>query len=139
MILVDTNVVSEAMRLMPEPKVIDWIDSQVIETLYLSTVSLAELLLGVAALPEGRRKHGLAKSLNEQTALLFGERILPFTAEAAHAYAQVVTRTSRIGRPIGLADAQIAAIATVRGFTVATRDTAPFEAAGLRVFNPWTS
>jgi predicted nucleic acid-binding protein len=139
MILVDTNVVSETMRATPERKVIEWVDSQAIETLYLSAISLAELLLGVAALPEGRRKVGLTRSLNEQTALLFKERILAFDNAAAHAYAEVVTSSTRRGRPIGLADAQIAAIATVYRLAVATRDVGPFEAAGLRVINPWTA
>ena len=139
MILVDTNIVSETMRATPERKVVDWVDAQAIETLYLSAVSLAELLLGIAALPEGRRKVGLSKALTEQTALLFGERILAFNGAAAHAYAQLVTRASRTGRPIGWADAQIAATATIHNFAVATRDTAPFTAAGLPVIDPWTA
>jgi predicted nucleic acid-binding protein len=139
MILIDTNVVSETMRAAPERMVIDWLDSQAIGTLCLSAVSLAELLCGIAELPEGRRKAGLGKVLNEQVELLFGQRILAFDASAAHGYATAVTRARRAGRPIGLVDAQIAAIAAAHGFAVATRDTTPFEAAGIRVFNPWTS
>jgi predicted nucleic acid-binding protein len=138
MILVDTNVVSETMRLTPERKVIDWVDEQAIETLYLSAVSLAELLLGIATLPEGRRKAGLGNALTEQTALLFGDRVLSFNAAAAQNYAIAVSRARSAGRAIGVADGQIAAIAMTHDLTVATRDTTPFEAAGLRVVDPWS-
>jgi len=137
MILVDTNVVSETMRSAPEPKVIVWLDAQAAETLYLSTVSLAELLFGVAVLPEGRRKIALGLDLIQKAALLFGERILPFDVEAAKAYATLMSRAERSGRRIGVADGEIAAIAVTHRFAVATRDTAPFEAAGIDVIDPW--
>ena len=137
MILVDTNVVSETMRHLPEPRVIDWLDAQAAETLYLSTVSLAELLFGVTVLPEGCRRIALGLALVEKAALLFDERMLPFDVEAAKAYATVMSRCQRAGRRIGTADGQIAAIATVHGFAVATRDAALFEAAGTKVINPW--
>ena len=137
MILVDTNVVSETMRLAPEQKVVDWLDAQVAETLYLTTVSLAELLFGVAVLPEGKRKVSLGFTLVEKAALLFGERVLPFDIEAAKAYAAVMSRCQRAGRRMGTADAQIAAIAAIRGLKVATRDTVSFQAAGLKVVDPW--
>lgn len=137
MILVDTNVVSETMRSAPEPNVIAWLDAQAVETLYLSTVSLAELLFGVAVLPEGRRKVALGLSLVEKAALLFAERILPFDVDAAKAYATVVSRARRAGREIGVADGQIAAVAAVHRLAVATRDTGPFEAAGIAIIDPW--
>jgi toxin FitB len=137
MILVDTNVVSETMRLAPEPKVIDWLDAQAAETLYLSTVSLAELLFSVAVLPEGRRKIALGLALVEKAALLFGERVLPFDIDAAKAYAAVMSRCQRAGRRVGTADGQIAAIASTHRLAVATRDAAPFEAAGVKVIDPW--
>ena len=138
MILVDTNVISETMRATPEPRVVDWLDSQAAETLYVSTVSLAELLLGIAILPDGRRKVALGLVLGEQAALLFGDRVLPFDAGAARADAVVVARARRAGRPIGVADGQIAATAAAHDFSVATRDTAPFSAAGVRIIDPWT-
>ncbi len=139
MILLDTNVVSEPLRPRPDQKVLAWLDAQAAEGLYLSTVSLAELLLGIESLPLGKRRKTLAAGLHEQIIALFGERIAPFDLAAAEAYAQIVTRARRHGHPIAVADAQIAAIAASRQFTVATRDEAPFLAAGLPVINPWTA
>jgi toxin FitB len=137
MILVDTNVVSEMMRHAPEPRVVAWLDDQSAETLFLSTVSLAELLLGIAVLPQGRRKMELGQSLALQLAGLFGPRLLPFDADAAEAYSRVVTKALAAGRPMGFADGQIAAVAAAHRLAVATRDTAPFEAGGVTVVNPW--
>ena len=139
MILLDTNVVSEPMRPNPDPKVLAWLDAQAAESLYISTVSLAELLLGIESLPTGKRRKALAHTLHEQVLALFGKRIVPFDLGAAETYAQIVTRARRRGHPIAVADAQIAAIAASRQFTVATRDEAPFHAAGVPVINPWTA
>jgi predicted nucleic acid-binding protein len=137
MIVLDTNVVSEPMRLAGNPTVRAWLDRQVAETLYLTATSLAELLVGIEVLPSGKRKEGLAAALADLMATLFGSRILPFDQQAAAAYAPIVSRTRASGTSISVADGQIAAIASVCGFTVATRDTAPFLAAGLPVINPW--
>jgi toxin FitB len=136
-IILDTNVVSEPMKADSDPGVQFWLDEQIAETLYLTSVSLSELLLGVDMLPEGKRKVGLAAGLNELLAALFGTRILPFDQRAATMYATRVSQARAIGRTISMADGQIAAIAAVHGFTVATRDTAPFLAAGVPVVNPW--
>jgi hypothetical protein len=137
MILVDTNVVSETMRLSPDPKVVAWLDAQASETLHLSAVSLAELLLGIAVMPDGKRKAELGLSFGGQALALFGQRVLAFDKVAAMAYASVISRARAAGRPIGMADGQIAAVAMAHGLIVATRDTVPFEAAGLTVINPW--
>ena len=139
MILLDTNVVSEPMRPKPDQKVLAWLDAQAAESLYVATVSLAELLLGIESLPAGKRRKALAAALHEQVIALFGERIVTFDLGAAETYAQIVTRARRHGHPIAVADAQIAAIAASRQFTVATRDEAPFQAAGVPVINPWTA
>jgi predicted nucleic acid-binding protein len=114
-----------------------WLDDQLAETLYLTSISLSELLLGVEVLPDGKRKVGLAAALSELLATVFGARVLPFDQRAATMYAGRVSRARAAGRPISMADGQIAAIAAVHGFTVATRDTAPFVAAGVPVVNPW--
>src|SRR5438094_6616236 len=90
MILLDTNVVSEPMRQRPDRRVQDWLDAQAIETLYLSTISLSELLLGIETLPAGRRRRALAGSLGERIAGLFGDRIIAFDVAAAEAYVRVV-------------------------------------------------
>ncbi len=138
MILLDTNVVSETMRATPEPRVVAWLDAQLAETLHLSAISLAELLLGIAVLPDGKRKVQLGLQLTTRATALFGERVLPFDADAASAYAEVVSGARAGGRAIGVADGQIAAIAAARRLIVATRDVTPFEAAGVPVVNPWT-
>jgi predicted nucleic acid-binding protein len=139
MIVLDTNVVSEPLKLAGEPAVLAWLDQQNIETLFLTTISLAELRYGVAALPDGRRKDGLGKALESRIVALFETRLLPFDAAAADAYALIRARAKTAGKAIGAADGYIAATAAAHGFTIATRDTAPFEAAGLPVINPWTA
>jgi toxin FitB len=138
MILLDTNVVSEPMRAHPDPRVAAWLDIQATETLYLSTISLAKLLLGIESLPAGKRRRALATTLGDQIASLFGNRILPFNIAAAEAYAQIVTHALRRGRAISVTDGQIAGIATSCNLSVATRDEAPFRMAGIIVINPWT-
>ena len=137
MILLDTNVVSEPMRQRPDPRVQDWLDAQAIETLFLSTISLSKLLLGVESLPTGRRRRALAAALGEQIVSLFDDRILPFDVVAAEAYAKVVTHARGQGHAISVADGQIAGIAASRNLSVASRDEVPFRAAGLAVINPW--
>jgi len=139
MILLDTNVVSEPMRPEPDRKVLAWLDAQAAESLNLSTVSLAELLLGIESLPTGKRRKAIATALDHQIMALFGERIVPFDIRAAETYPKIVIRARRHGHPIAVADAEIAAIAASRQFSVATRDVAPFEAAGIPVINPWTA
>jgi len=138
-ILLDTNVVSEPMRPRPDRSVLGWLDAQAAESLYLSTVSLAELLLGIENLPAGKRRKALAQALDEQIVALFGERILAFDIRAAEAYARVVIRARRHGHPIAVPDVEIAATAASRGFIVATRDAAPFQAADVPTINPWTA
>lgn len=137
MIILDTKVVSEPMRVAGDPAVRAWLDAQVAETLYLTAVSLAELLSGIAALPAGRRRDGLDEKLGDLLQTLFGPRILSFDTEAARAFSGLQARARVKGSAIGFADGQIAAIANTHGFTVATRDTAPFLAAGVPVIDPW--
>lgn len=137
MILLDTHVISEPLRLTADPGVLAWIDAQNVETLYLAAISLAELRFGVAALPAGKRKDNLHRNLERRVIPLFKGRILPFDAEAAQAYAELRSRARTAGKAIGIADGYIAATAAANGLTVATRDTGPFEAAGVEVINPW--
>jgi predicted nucleic acid-binding protein len=137
MILLDTNVVSEPLRASGDPGVLLWIDAQIIETLYLSTISLAELRYGIAALPAGKRRHTLHSSLEKRILPLFAGRILPFDAAASEAYATLRAVAKAQGSAIAPADGYIAATAAVHGLMVATRDVAPFRAAGLTVINPW--
>lgn len=136
MIVLDTNVVSEAMKPDPHPPVRAWLNDQAAETLYLSSVTLAELLFGIAALPSGKRKDMLGKALDGLMGL-FRDRVLPFDADAARRYAGLAVTAKTGGRGFPMPDGYIAAIAASRGFIVASRDTAPYEAAGVSVINPW--
>ncbi len=139
MILLDTNVVSEPLKLTGDASVLTWIDAQIIETLYLSTISLAELRFGIAVLPFGKRREILHASLEQRILPLFVGRILPFDTAASEAYAGLRARARAEGRAIAPADGYIAATAMTHGLMVATRDTGPFKAAGLAVINPWNT
>jgi predicted nucleic acid-binding protein len=139
MIILDTNVVSEPMRTNGNPAVRDWLDRQAAETLYLTATSLSELLVGIETLLAGKRRDGLADGLERLLLDLFGSRILPFDRQAAVVGAPLIGRARAAGRAMSVADGQIAAIATQRGFSVATRDITPFAAAGVPVINPWDS
>jgi toxin FitB len=136
-ILLDTNVVSEPLKLNAEPTVVKWIDAQIIETLYLSTISVTELRYGIWVLPDGKKKQRLRRSFDERILPLFESRILPFDLEAAEICAELRARARAAGQAIGTADSYIAGIAAAKGLTVATRDTQPFEATGVAVINPW--
>jgi predicted nucleic acid-binding protein len=137
MIVLDTNVVAEPMKPQPAQSVVAWLDDQVAETLYLTATNLSELLTGIAVLPKGRRRDRLFTSMSELLQRLFDERVLPFDREAAVAYATLVARAKAKGRGVSVAHAQIAAVADIHGFTIATRDTEPFNAMGVSVINPW--
>lgn len=136
MIVLDTNVVSEAMKPEPHPAVRAWLNHQAAETLYLSSVSLAELLFGIGALPASKRKDML-KQVLDGLMVLFRNRVLPFDTDSARSYADLAVTARNSGKGFPTPDGYIAAIAASRGFSVASRDTAPFEAARLTVINPW--
>lgn len=136
MILLDTNVVSEAMKPAPNQTVQAWLDEQIAETLFLSSVTLAELLFGIGVLPAGRRKRALVAMIEEVRALFAG-RILPFDDAAAARYADLAVTARSAGRGFPTPDGYIAATAAANGFLIASRDTAPFAAAGLTVIDPW--
>lgn len=137
MIILDTNVVSEAVKINRNVDVVQWLDNQSAETLYLTAISLSELLLGVEVLPRGKRKEGLSAGLADLLAKLFGSRILSFDRSAATTYSVLIGKARSAGKTVSMADGQIAAIADAHGFIVATRDTIPFNALGVPVINPW--
>ncbi len=137
MILLDTNVVSEPLRRAPDARVTEWIDAQALETLFLSSVTVAELRAGLALLPAGKRQVGLQESLETRVLPLFSGRVLSFDLGCTQAYADLMAKARASGLAISSADGYIAAIAAANGLTVATRDTAPFNAAGIAVINPW--
>jgi predicted nucleic acid-binding protein len=137
LIILDTNVVSEPMKPESNGRVLRWLDRQPAETLFITAITLGELLLGIARLPDGRRKSAFSDKLGTLTSRLFLGRILPYDDKAANAYASLVSRARAEGYAVSIADAQIAAITIVHGCALATRDTRPFLAAGVKVINPW--
>ena len=137
MIIIDTNVISEVIRPGRNPKVLNWLDEQIIETLYLTATSLSELRLGIECLPAGKRKKALNADIHALLSSFFDTRILPFDREAALAYGTLLASASIKGKSVSVSDGQIAAIASIYNFYVATRDTAPFAALGVPVIDPW--
>ncbi len=139
MIILDTNVISEPWKTKPDPNVLSWIDGQLIETLYLTTITVAELRYGLRAMPVGKRRDVFLDRLEREVLPAFSGRILPFDLDASRAYGDLMARAREAGRAIGTADGYIAAVAAAHGLIIASRDTSPFEAAGLRVINPWAA
>jgi len=137
MILLDTNVISELWKVKPNPNVLAWMDAQVIETLYLSAITVAELRYGLALMPEGKRRTIYQERLANEVLPAFAGRVLPFDLDASQAYADLMARAKEGGKAISKADGCIAATAVAHRLIVATRDTGPFEAAGLKTINPW--
>ena len=138
MILLDTNVVSEAMKAEPNPSVRDWLDAQAAETLFISSITIAELMFGIGALPKGKRKDNLAATL-EGVLALFESRVLSFDTTAARRYGDLATKARAAGKGFPTPDGYLAAIAAAHGLAVASRDTSAFTAAGLTVIDPWTA
>ena len=137
MILLDTDMVSEPLRPVPDRRAIEWIDAQLLETLFLSAVTVAELRAGVALLPAGKRRSGLQQSLERRVLPLFAGRVLPFDLGCTQAYAELMAKARASGLAIAGADGCTAAIAAADGLATASRDTGPFEAAGVAVIDPW--
>jgi predicted nucleic acid-binding protein len=136
-IVLDTNVVSEAMRPRPEPRVIRWLDSHPIRSFAVTSVTVAELLFGIRRLPEGRRRSDLQEAFETFMARGIRERVLAFDQAAAEAYAQLAIDRIRGGRPMQAFDAMIAGIVIATGAELATRDRAGFEDCGIQLVDPW--
>jgi predicted nucleic acid-binding protein len=137
MILVDTNVVSEAMRVRPHQAVANWVDAQSADSLYLCTPVLAELRYGIECLDDVRQKELLLTAVNHFENELYRGRILSFDQAAAAHYARLAASRERRGRRMGQMDALIAAIAATHGATIATRDVYGFSGIGLHIINPF--
>jgi predicted nucleic acid-binding protein len=137
MVLLDTNVLSELMRHEPHPAVIAWADQLDPEAVGITTMNEAEILHGLARLPEGRRLRSLEERWEQLVPSLFAGRVFSFDRSAAHWYAQLLHQRSAIGRPMATADAVIAATTLALGATLATRNSADFAGVGLPLINPW--
>jgi toxin FitB len=139
MIVLDTNVVSELMKPLPDARVVQWLDDQWAETFWLTSVVLAELLNGLELLPEGKRKRDLFQLLDEIVEEMIEDRVISFDAIMARRFATIYSIARTKGISVGFADCQIAAAALAHGYSVATRDERPFRAMGVTVINPWTA
>lgn len=138
-VLLDTNVLSELLRAQPQAAVLGWVAAQPVDSLFVSAVTQAEMMLGARLLPAGKRRQLLEHAVGAMFREDFADRVLPFDAEAASAYATVVAARRAAGRPISQFDAQIAAIALSRGATIATRNVADFAGCAVELVDPWLS
>lgn len=135
MIVLDTNVVSELAKPTPDTTVIAWIDTQ--SELAIAATALAELRFGVARLPDGKRRTALSEAIDRFVADDLQGLVLAFDSACADAYGLIVAARERAGRPIGLADAQIAATCSVHSAVLATRNTKDFRGTAIALINPW--
>lgn len=137
MIVLDTNVISEVMRPQPEPRVVTWLRAQPIQELASTTITLAEIGVGLARMPESRRRFNLETKFQSFVSRGLGPRIFGFDAAAAAVYGEMVVVRERAGRPLSGFDGLIAAVARVRGTAIATRNVDDFTGCGVPIVNPW--
>jgi predicted nucleic acid-binding protein len=139
MMTLDTNVLSELMRKVPEKRVVDWLSLQPQAQLVITAITASEILYGIAKLAQGKRQMALRAAFTAMLDEDFQGRVIPFDHAAAIRYADVVSTRERIGRPIHMADAQIAAICLAHDSALVTRNTKDFSGIGLSVLNPWST
>lgn len=139
MFILDTNVISEAMRPTPATQVLAWVDAQPARDLFITTIAQAEILFGLALLPAGRRKDALAAPARHLLGAVFVRRTFGFDLDAAVAYAALAAAARNAGRVIAPFDLQIAAIALSRRMAVVTRNIRDFADLGLTLVDPWTA
>jgi toxin FitB len=139
MIILDTNIVSELLRPIPNPIVAAWTNQVMDAGAFVTSITVAEIQLGIATLPEGQRRSRLAQLAEETFELDFKNRCLSFDTPAAHRYASITAHRRAIGRPISQSDAMIAAIAQTRAMTLASRNVDDFVETGVKLHNPWNN
>lgn len=137
MILLDTNVLSELMRAKPDPQVLAWVDAQPASELVICSITVAEILYGIARMPDGKRKQGLLDLASAMFDEDFAGNILPFDADAAVHYAELAAESEVRGRAVEMADVQIAAIGRLHDAVIATRNIRHFEPLGVELVDPW--
>lgn len=136
MYVLDTNILSELMRPKPDMNVLNWLDRQYADELYITAITLAEIRLGIALLPDGKRKEALSHAA-DQTLEHFTETQLDFTGKAAQEYANIIAKRTEAGRPISIEDAQIAAITQVNDAVLVTRNVKDFDLIHIKIINPF--
>jgi toxin FitB len=137
MIVLDTNAVSEPLKPAPDAGYMQWLRAQIPGSLFITTVTIAEMRLGVETMPAGKRKEAVRRAVVDQALPLFAGRVLEFGEEDAHALAKVVAAARRAGNDIEFADAVIAAIAARHGFSLVTRNVKDFKGTGIEIHSPW--
>jgi len=139
MIVLDTNVLSEALRPIPELSVLAWLAKQPRASLFTTTVTRGEILYGIRLLSDGKRRRGLWDAANMIFDEDFAGHVLSFDSEAADMYAEISASRRTAGKAISQFDAMIVAMARSRGASLATRNAKDFENCGVDVINPWTA
>lgn len=137
MIIIDTNIITEMMKLTPEKNVIQWLDAQSTVNLFITTISIAEISYGIHNLPEGKKRDALEDIFYQSIHTAFKQRILQFDEESAFSYGKLMWKRQKIGRPMSVPDGQIAAIAYVHHATLATRNISDFEYCEINITNPF--
>jgi predicted nucleic acid-binding protein len=137
MIIVDTNVVAEVMKPSPAPAVVTWLNAQDSVSLFLTAITVGEIRYGLRIMPKGQRRHAIERGFDQIIANAFAGRILAFDEHAATHYGEVMARRKEIGRPLGVPDGQIAAIARLHSFAIATRNVRDFFECGIEIVNPF--
>ena len=137
MIILDTNVVSEFMTSPPATPVLEWLNNQQVISLYLTTITIAEIGYGLRVMPRGRRRQLLSERFEQFLTTAFDQRILPFDRSAARIYGDFMGSRKEIGRPMSILDGQIAALARSRNFALATRNLKDFEECDIELINPF--
>lgn len=137
MILIDTNIISELMKLKPDVKVLHWLNQQETDQLFITTVSIAEIMYGLQSLPDGKRRYFLEIAFEKAIEEGFRDRILAFDEEAARVYGRIMAHRKKLGRPMSILDGQIAAIAFVFHCKLATRNIKDFQNCDLELINPF--
>ena len=138
MIVLDTNVLSEALRPVPEPSVLDWLANRPRASLFITTITRGEILYGIRLLADGKRRRGLWDVAKKIFDTDFADQVLSFDSDAAELYADIAASRRTAGKPISQFDAMIVAMARSRGASLATRNVKDFEDCGVDVINPWT-
>lgn len=137
MIVLDTNVLSELTRPVPEPKVLAWIEAQAMDQLFTTAISRGEMLYGVRILPAGRRRESLLREVEAIFSIDMAGRVLPYDEAAADAHAEIAAGCRAQGRPGSQSDLMIAGIVHSRGAALATRNVRDFEGCGIALVDPW--
>lgn len=139
MIILDTNIISEMMKSVPDEGVAAWLDQQNILSLYITSISMGEIYYGLSVLPSGKRRNTLEKSFGKVVDAAFDQRILSFTDDVSSRYGVIMAKRRKLGRPMSVPDGQIAAIAGVSDAILATRNIKDFIQCDIELINPFDS